>query len=218
MLTQPRPHRCPRDTPSNAARCPSVTPGLDASMAHKARERHAFDRSTVHRQGRSAAEAQVGPSVCTDGLTRMCGAPKGIRNLTWECQQGFLRPAACRIVAGQAACAVSDCSKASQPDSGGCGAFPAHKAREWHGPAATLKYPGFSTRDTPRPRPQRPGERRTLRIHTNIHRFESALRCPRIFGLSTRRQELTCRPPEGSTGSPLCEALSPAAPSAPSQS
>jgi len=152
LLTQPRPHRCPRDTPSNAARCPSVTPGLDASMAHKARERHAFDRSTVHRQGRSAAEAQVGPSVCTDGLTRMCGAPKGIRNLTCQLQRGSLNPTESRIVAGHTASAVSVDSRVSRSVAGCVSAFHARKACEWHADAGRVPFdlnPSFNTYSGP---------------------------------------------------------------------
>ena len=64
----------------------------------------------------------------------MCGAPKGIRNLTCAFRYGSAVATEFRIVAGQGACAVSIGWVASQPDSGCFSAFPARKARERHRP------------------------------------------------------------------------------------
>ena len=46
------------------------------------------------------------PACFADGSTVDRGAPKGIRNLTCEFQEGSTNPGAYRIVAGQTACVV----------------------------------------------------------------------------------------------------------------
>ena len=56
----------------------------------------------------------------------------GIRNLTCGFQRGCGGSTQCRIVAGQAPCAVSASAAAPQPDSGRFRALPARKARGWH--------------------------------------------------------------------------------------
>ena len=62
----------------------------------------------------------------------MCGAPKGILNLTCGFQAGPVGLAEYRIVAGHAAFVVSVCPAQSQLAAGRLSASSARKAREWH--------------------------------------------------------------------------------------
>jgi hypothetical protein len=55
---------------------------VSAFLAYKAREWHMCAIEGRVRRSPPDTFTQVSPPVCTEGLTRMCGAPKGIRNLT----------------------------------------------------------------------------------------------------------------------------------------
>ena len=106
-----------------------------SSSARFSPTRHANGTCVPSRAGSPlvAMRESAGEPPCFHrGARVMCGAPKGIRNLTCGFQEESAGPTVCRIVAGQAACAVPIDFAAFRPDSGRFRAFPARKARQWH--------------------------------------------------------------------------------------
>ena len=88
---------------------------VSAFLAYKAREWHTCAIAGRSRRSPPNLFTQGEPPYSHRGARVICGAPKGIRNLTCRFQWGSTGPAECRIVSGQAACAVPAGAIASQP-------------------------------------------------------------------------------------------------------
>jgi hypothetical protein len=129
-----------RSAPARAARRQRVSRLQGTRMAHVC---HRGSGSPLVAMRESAGE----PPCFHRGARVMCGAPKGIRNLTSGSQPEPARLVEHRIVAGQTACVVPVRSSQSRPASRRFSPPSTHKAREWHATQANkpTRNPGRFT-------------------------------------------------------------------------